>query len=116
MYHVNDNISDAYYDTNTSRVDVNISENLNSYPIGSQIECQEVILSPSEMANPYGYGDFAYDNYYDSDLASGSNLVLPLITRQQNDYDSSNNESSIVTASIADSTTCSWDMLGNNLE
>ena len=47
MYHVDDYISDAYYDTDISRFDVNISDNFESYPIGNRMECQEVIPSPS---------------------------------------------------------------------
>ena len=40
IYHVNDNISDTYYDNDMSRFQVDLSDNLNSFLIGKQMECQ----------------------------------------------------------------------------
>ena len=43
MYHVDNNISEVYDDTNTSRYNVNLSDNFKNYPIGEFMRCQEVI-------------------------------------------------------------------------
>ena len=40
MYHVDDNISELYYCTNTSRFDVDISDNFENYPIGDLMRLQ----------------------------------------------------------------------------
>ena len=68
------------------------------------------------MANSYGLNGFANDNYYDSDSSSDYGTLPPFIEGQRYDSNSSSYDSSVDTASIANSTTCSWDMLANDME
>ena len=53
MYHVNDNISEAYYNTSINRFNVDLSDNFEHYAIAEPMRCQEVIVPIASM--PYGH-------------------------------------------------------------
>ena len=82
MYHVNNKISEAYYDTNTSRFKVDLSENFENYPIGDFMRYQEVIPSISNMIRS------ANDMFYDFDSLSEYDQVPLLVAKHQEKNDS----------------------------
>ena len=80
MYHVDDKISEAYYYTNTSRFNVNLSDNFENYPIGDFMCCQEVI--PSIESIPRSNLS-VNDIFYDSNSSSEYDQVPLLVARHQ---------------------------------
>ena len=116
MYHVDDNISEAYYNTSTNRFNANLSDNFENYPIANTMRCREVIAPVAPM--PYGH-NLAVNNLWfesDSDDDSLGDEHPPLIKRQRVDSNMDLEYDSDCTAATKLSTTCSWDMLETDLD
>ena len=95
-------ISETYYDTNTSRFNVDLSDNFGNYPIGDCMRCQEVIPSIESMPRS---NLSVNDIFYESD---SDNEVPPLIARHREPDSNTDSEyDSDGTTSTADSATCS---------
>ena len=86
--------------------------NFENYPIGDLMRCQEVIPSISDMPRSVN------DNYSDSDSLFEYGPVSPLVARhcEETDFDTDSKYNSDGTAATADSITCSWDMIENEME
>ena len=113
MFHVEDIISNEYYNDSLNRFSVDISDNCEHYVIADAMRCQEIIApvrSPYKHDLSLSMNDLMFDSDSSSDDSNLGDKPPPLIERRcvASDSDSDDSES---TAATADLTVCSWELL-----